>query len=53
MFKHWYSFKSKDGKVRGLVPATSKLGVARFSGYPISELVIEQVVWNGEEFVKC
>lgn len=45
--KHWYQFKSRDGKVRGYCPRN----VARFSGYPISELVIQRVKWNGEEFV--
>ena len=52
MKKHWYQFKSKDGKVKGLAPAQGKAEVARFAGYPISELHIERVVWNGEEFVK-
>jgi len=53
--KHWYSFKSKDGKARGYCSAKSKLEVARFAGYDISELVIERMNWNGEEFVtiKC
>lgn len=48
--KRWYSFKSKDRKVKGLVPARSELEVARFAGYPISELVIQRVKWNNEEF---
>jgi len=49
--KHWYFFKSKDGKVKGYCPAKSKQEVARFAEYPISELVIQRVIFNGEEFV--
>jgi len=49
---NWYPFKSKDGKVRGYCPAETQQEVARFSRYPLSELVIERVVWNGKEFVK-
>lgn len=54
MKKHWYWYKyhSKGRKVQGYCPARSKLEVARFADYPISELHIEQVNWNGEEFVK-
>lgn len=51
MTQRWYSFKSKDGVARGYCPAESKQEVARFAGYPIGELVIERVVWNGEKFV--
>lgn len=40
--KHWYSFKSRDGKVQGYCPAKSELEVARFAGYPISELIISR-----------
>jgi len=36
----WYYFKTKDGKVKGLVPATSEQEIARFAGYPVEELVI-------------
>ncbi len=50
---HWYSYKSKDRKVTGIVLARSKAAVARLAGYPVGELVIERVRWNGEEFVKC
>lgn len=43
--KHWYFFKNK--KVQGYC-----LGkVAKFAGYPISELVIQRVIFNGREFV--
>ena len=49
----WYQFKSKDGRVKGIILSNSKAKVARFSGYPISELYIERVVWNGEEFREC
>ena len=52
IIRRWYLFTSKDTKVRGYCPATSKLGVARFAGYPIKELVIQRVKWNGEEFIK-
>ena len=47
MTNHWYSFKSKDGKVRGYCPGN----VAEFAGYPLEELVVERVKWNGKEFV--
>jgi len=53
MKKHWYSFKSKDGKIRGYCPAKSEQEVAEFAGYPISELHIGRVKWNGKEFVRC
>ncbi len=49
----WYQFESKDRKVRGIVLSRSKAAVARLAGYPVEELVIERVEWNGEEFVKC
>lgn len=49
--EHWYKYRSKDKKVQGYCPAKSKLVVARFLRYPISELVIQRVKWNGEEFV--
>lgn len=39
--------------MRGLVPAKNEAEVARFAGYPVEELVIERVRWNGKEFVKC
>lgn len=45
---NWHKYHSKDGKIRGYCPGN----VARFAGYPISELVIQRVKWNGEEFVK-
>ena len=48
----WYSWESKDRKVRGIVLTRSKAAVARLAGYPKEELVIERVTWNGEEFVK-
>lgn len=51
--KNWYQYRSKDGKVKGIVLARSKAAVARLAGYPVEELVIERVVWNGREFVKC
>lgn len=47
----WYSYESKDRKVRGIVLTRSKAAVARLAGYPREELVIERVKWNGEEFV--
>ena len=53
MAEVWYHFKSKDGNIRGYCPAKSKLEVARFAGYSMSELHIERENWNGEEFVKC
>ena len=49
--RQWYQFKSKDGKVKGIVMSKSKAEVARFAGYPKEELVIERVRWNGKEFV--
>jgi len=51
-FPKWYSFKSKDRKVRGYCPAKNEDGVARLAGYPAEQLVIERVRWNGKEFVK-
>lgn len=50
---HWYQYRSKDRKVRGIVMSQSKAAVARLAGYPVKELVIERVEWNGKEFVKC
>ena len=38
--------------MQGYCPAKSELEVARFAGYPIAELRIERVVWNGREFVE-
>ena len=49
----WYSFRSKDRKVRGYFKAKTELEVARFAGYEIDSLVIQAVKWNGEEFVEC
>ena len=51
--RHWYSFRSKDRKVRGYCPGKDKEKVARLAGYPVEELVIERVRWNGERFVEC
>ena len=50
--KKWYSYKSKDRKVKGYCPADSEDGVASLAGYPVEQLVIERVRWNGKEFVK-
>lgn len=50
---HWYQYRSKDRKVRGIVLTRDKEQVARLAGYPVEELVIERVTWNGREFVKC
>jgi len=50
--RSWYQYRSKDRKVRGIVLANSKAKVARLAGYPLGELVIERVRWNGKEFVK-
>lgn len=50
---HWYQFRSKDRKVRGYCPAKDEPGVARFAGYPVENLIIEPVIWNGKEFVGC
>ncbi len=41
----WYFFKNK--KVQGYCPGK----VAEFAGYPISQLVIQRVIWDGKEFV--
>ncbi|MBA7598393.1 hypothetical protein ES703_05408 [subsurface metagenome] len=51
--KNWYSYKSKDRKIRGYVSAKDDNEVARLFGYPREEMVIELVKWNGREFVKC
>lgn len=51
--KHWYSFRSKDGNIRGYCPAKNKQEVAWFAGYPIAGLHIERVEWSGEEFKQC
>lgn len=48
---NWYSFRSKDRKVRGIVPARDLAAVARFAGYPLDKLVIARVRWDGKEFV--
>ena len=45
---NWYYFKNK--KVQGYCPAKSKLEVAKFAGY--SDIVIQRVIFNGEEFEK-
>ena len=50
---HWYQYRSKDRKIKGYVLARSKAAVASLAGYPVGELVIERVVYNGREFVKC
>ena len=50
---HWYSYKSKDRKIKGYVLAGDENEVARLFGYPREKLVIERVRWNGREFVKC
>lgn len=49
--KHWYKYRSRDGKVRGYCPAKSKQEVARFAGYPLKELIVKKVIYDGEEFV--
>jgi hypothetical protein len=49
----WYRYRSKDRKVRGIVLTRDKEQVARLAGYPVEDLVIERVRWNGKEFVKC
>ena len=46
----WFSFRSKDKKVCGYCPAKDRAGVARFAGYPLRDLVIKWVRWNGKEF---
>lgn len=51
--RQWYFFKSKDKKVKGYCPARNEQEVARFAGYPLEELIIEKVIFDGEEFVKC
>ena len=50
MSKHWYSFKSKDRKVRGYCLGETEAEVARFAGYPIAELNIEKVIWDEKQF---
>ena len=47
---NWYYFKNK--RVQGYCSAKNELEVAKFADYPISEIKIERVKWNGEEFVK-
>lgn len=47
---NWYYFKNKQ--VQGYCPALNEQEVARFADYPIPELRIERVAWNGEEFIK-
>lgn len=49
--KRWYSFRSKDRKVKGYALEKGKQYVAILVGYPRNELIIERVRWNGEEFV--
>ena len=39
--------------MRGYCPAKDEPGVARFAGYPVENLIIEPVIWNGKEFVGC
>ena len=51
--KHWYQYRSKDRKVRGYCPAKNEAEVAHFAGYPVKDLIIEPVRWDGKEFVKC
>ncbi|MBA7570104.1 hypothetical protein ES708_11851 [subsurface metagenome] len=51
--KHWYQYRSKDRKVRGYCPAKNEAEVAYFAGYPVKDLIIEPVRWDGKEFVKC
>ena len=51
--KHWYEYRSKDRKVRGIIPARDKEQVARLAGLDIKNMVIEQVGWDGKRFVKC
>lgn len=53
VMKHWYQYRSKDRKVRGYCPAKNEEQVARLAGYPLEELIIKCVNWNGKEFVKC
>ena len=49
--RRWYQFRSKDGKQRGIILARSKAAVVRFAGYPVEQLIIEPVTWNGSEFL--
>lgn len=36
--------------VKGYCPAEDEEQVALLAGYPVEELVIERVRWNGKEF---
>ena len=47
----WYSFKSKDRKIQGYCPTRDEEGVAKFADYPIKNLVIKKVIWDGKEFI--
>ena len=40
--KHWYQFKSKDKRVQGYVPAENEAGMARFAGYSVEELEMDE-----------
>lgn len=48
--RYWYSYKSKDGKVKGIVLSGSKEGVARLAGYDMEDLIIREVIWDGKQF---
>lgn len=37
----------------GYCPARDEAEVARFAGYPVEELIIERLKWNGKEFTEC
>ena len=48
----WFFFRSKDRKVQGYCLAKDRRGVARFAGYPLRDLVIKPVRWNGKMFAE-
>ena len=48
----WFSYISKDRKIRGYCQAKDEQEVARQVGYPLDGLRVEQVMWDGERFVK-
>jgi len=53
MFGYWYQYRSKDKKTQGYCPGKNEAEVAHFASYPVEELVIERIRWNGKELVKC
>lgn len=50
----WYSYKTKDKKVRGYCTGQNKQEakelIEKFAGYPIEELIVKRVIWDGEQF---